>query len=121
MILKYKLVLVWNIGLYFLVGIWNSVLYFIVGVCPFFDTVGQRLQMGDVSCLSINQNESCSARYISTTVYKCKPSIWNIKFHHYDNNKKNLAKREQTRFLLKYFNIYETCSLGMMIKSNGKG
>lgn len=42
------------------------------GVCPFFDTVGQRLQMTEVSCLSTNQNESCSARYISTTVYKYK-------------------------------------------------
>lgn len=42
------------------------------GVCPFFDTVGQRLQMTEVSCLSTNQNESCSARYISSTVYKYK-------------------------------------------------
>lgn len=45
---------------------------YLQGVCPFFDTVGQRLQMGDVSCLSNNQSESCSARYISTTVYKYK-------------------------------------------------
>lgn len=77
MILKYKLVLVWNIGLhvYSIVGVLNSVIYLIVGVCPFFDTVGQRLQMGKVSCLSTNQSENCPARYTSTTVYKCKRSI----------------------------------------------
>lgn len=45
---------------------------YLQGVCPFFDTVGQRLQMGGVSCLSTNQSESCSARYKSTTVYKYK-------------------------------------------------
>lgn len=42
MILKYKFVLVWNIGLYvyFIVGVLNSVIYLIVGVCLFFDIVG---------------------------------------------------------------------------------
>lgn len=88
---KYKLVLVWNIGLYIIIGVWNSVVYFIVGVCPFFDTVGQRLQMGGVSCLSTNQSESCSARYKSTTVYKCKPSI-KYRISSYDYNKKKFCQ-----------------------------
>lgn len=48
-------------------------IHFIVGVCPYFDTFGERLQMGTVSCQTGSEN--CSARYVSTSVYKCKISI----------------------------------------------
>lgn len=48
-------------------------IHFIVGVCPYFDTFGERLQMGSVSCQTGSEN--CSARYVSTSVYKCKISI----------------------------------------------
>lgn len=51
-------------------------IHFIVGVCPYFDTFGERLQMGTVSCRTGSEN--CSARYLSTSVYKCKISIYNI-------------------------------------------
>lgn len=53
-------------------------IHFIVGVCPFFDTIGEKLQMGIVSCRTGSEN--CSARYLSTSVYKCKISIYKIKF-----------------------------------------
>lgn len=42
------------------------------GVCPFYDTVGKRLQMSSVSCKSNNTLQNCSTRYLSTHVYKYK-------------------------------------------------
>lgn len=42
------------------------------GVCPYYDTVGKRLQMSSVSCKSNNTLQNCSTRYPSTHVYKYK-------------------------------------------------
>uniref|UniRef100_A0A8W8MJE0 Uncharacterized protein n=2 Tax=Magallana gigas TaxID=29159 RepID=A0A8W8MJE0_MAGGI len=44
--------------------------FYLQGVCPYFDTFGERLQMGTVSCRTGSEN--CSARYLSTSVYKYK-------------------------------------------------
>lgn len=52
-----------------LVEVCTTPLY-LQGVCPFFDTFGERLQMGTVSCQT--ESENCSTRYSSTSVYKYK-------------------------------------------------
>lgn len=56
---------------------------YLQGVCPYYDTVGERLQMGDISCISNDPCKTCTARYLSTSVHKykvCFPSTEHYSF-----------------------------------------
>lgn len=65
-------------------------IHLIAGVCPFYDTIGKRLQMGSVSCLSDDPSQNCTTSYPSTSVYKCKINKTNTTRYHKQNKERFL-------------------------------